>query len=160
MELTLFCFYRSHDGSILAFSSADGYCSAVVFDENELGKINLQKPNTNTTHTTTTLSSSSSNNKMIIEEHDIEMMDIASPPEKRPVSMNATTTTAAPTLLSTMHQQTTHNNHSNNNNNKVNDLNSLIRPTSEKRSMETNNTQPKKRRIAPTFISSSFTPQQ
>jgi chromatin assembly factor 1 subunit B len=28
----------SHDGSILMFASADGYCSAVVFGENELGK--------------------------------------------------------------------------------------------------------------------------
>ncbi|KAG2225266.1 hypothetical protein INT45_001490, partial [Circinella minor] len=148
----------SHDGSILAFSSADGYCSAVVFDENELGKINLQKPNTMITNTTHSTVSSSSSNKMVVEEHDIEMMDIASPPEKRPVPIT-TTTTSTSTLLSPTQQQATHNNHTNNNN-KVNDLSSLIRPVSEKRSMETNNTQPKKRRIAPTFISSSFTPQQ
>ncbi|KAI9492674.1 WD40-repeat-containing domain protein [Zychaea mexicana] len=115
----------SHDGSILVFSSADGYCSAVVFDENELGKANARKPTMDiaaaTTATTTTSTMTAGGPS---EEHDIEMMDITSPPEKQPRPVNI--------------------------------LTSLIKPA-EKRSMQvTSNTQ-KKRRIAPTLISTITT---
>ncbi|KAI8977283.1 WD40-repeat-containing domain protein [Mycotypha africana] len=50
----------SCDGSMLMFSSADGYCSAAVFSENELG-VKYEKP----------LST--------LLEHDIEMMEVAQP---------------------------------------------------------------------------------
>lgn len=54
LELTLI---RSYDGSLLMFSSADGYCSVAVFSNNELG-IKYEKP------------------IEAIQEYDIEMMDI------------------------------------------------------------------------------------
>lgn len=46
----------SQDGTVLAFSSADGYCSAVVFEDGELGTIMESQP------------------------PDVEMMEITSPP--------------------------------------------------------------------------------
>ncbi|KAI7905007.1 WD40-repeat-containing domain protein [Cokeromyces recurvatus] len=48
----------SNDGSILMFASADGYCSAAVFSDGELGTKYEKLPET------------------IIQEHDIEMMEI------------------------------------------------------------------------------------
>lgn len=104
----------SQDGTILAFSSADGYCSAVVFEDGELGTMIASQP------------------------PDVEMMEIASPPrpevpskpivqqmrpEKRAIpepSISTTTNTIA-TNASTIAQ---------------------------------NDAAPKKRRIAPTLISS------
>lgn len=50
---------RSHDGSVLMFSSADGYCSAAVFSDGELGTRYEKQPEP-------------------VEEYDVEMMDIAS----------------------------------------------------------------------------------
>ncbi|KAI8149153.1 WD40-repeat-containing domain protein, partial [Fennellomyces sp. T-0311] len=79
----------SHDGSILAFSSADGYCSAVVFEENELGPASQQQ---------------------LLVDQDTEMMDISLPPEPviKPAEKRAIATTTAspkkrriaPTLIS------------------------------------------------------------
>lgn len=54
---------RSHDGSILMFSSADGYCSAVVFSDGELGIKHEKQPEMTT-----------------VQEYDVEMMDIPSNP--------------------------------------------------------------------------------
>jgi hypothetical protein len=45
VELTCISFFRSNDGHILIISSSDGYCSAVSFEENELG-IPLSKEET------------------------------------------------------------------------------------------------------------------
>ncbi|KAI9320969.1 WD40-repeat-containing domain protein [Dichotomocladium elegans] len=88
----------SHDGSILAFSSADGYCSAVVFNDNELGTL-CELP--------------TAKKQTTVLESDVAMMDIASPAppnriEKRPNSPPATQPLdkpkkrrIAPTLIST-----------------------------------------------------------
>ncbi|KAI8365221.1 WD40-repeat-containing domain protein [Radiomyces spectabilis] len=51
----------SHDGSMLMFSSADGYCSSVVFKQDELG-ISYQHQRDRARN-----------------EHDIEMMDVSEP---------------------------------------------------------------------------------
>ncbi|GAA5802691.1 WD40-repeat-containing domain protein [Helicostylum pulchrum] len=47
----------SHDGSVLMFSSADGYCSAVVFSDGELGIKYEKQPEP-------------------VQEYDVEMVDI------------------------------------------------------------------------------------
>jgi chromatin assembly factor 1 subunit B len=52
--------HRSHDGSTLMFSSADGYCSAAVFSNGELG-LKYEKA------------------LETVQEYDVEMMDIPIP---------------------------------------------------------------------------------
>ena len=53
---------RSHDGTVLMFSSADGYCSAIVFSDGELGVKYEKQP------------------EITVQEYDVEMMDIPSNP--------------------------------------------------------------------------------
>ncbi|KAI9480790.1 MAG: WD40-repeat-containing domain protein [Benjaminiella poitrasii] len=55
----------SNDGSILMFASADGYCSAAVFSDGELGTKYEKLPET------------------IVHEHDVEMMEIPSNEESQ-----------------------------------------------------------------------------
>ncbi|KAI8365480.1 WD40-repeat-containing domain protein [Choanephora cucurbitarum] len=80
----------SHDGSILMFSSADGYCSAVVFANDELG---IQQERT---------------------EQDVEMMDIPSKqidewakPMKRKASLVELPTQTTLNVVKTTHVEVT-----------------------------------------------------
>ncbi|KAI8367796.1 WD40-repeat-containing domain protein [Blakeslea trispora] len=121
----------SHDGSILMFSSADGYCSAVVFSDGELGS------------------------KQERTEQDVEMMDIPNnnhkqidewiKPAKRKASLTADL--PPPTLdvevLKTAHVAS----------NTSPSLTAMPPPAAP----VSNSEKPKKRRITPILIS---TPQQ
>lgn len=65
------------------FSSADGYCSAVVFSNNELG-VKYEKPINQ------------------VQECDVEMMDIpVNKPQKRRVSLTPAPTTSTTTTTTT-----------------------------------------------------------
>ncbi|KAI9356688.1 WD40-repeat-containing domain protein [Pilaira anomala] len=69
----------SHDGSILMFSSADGYCSAVVFSDGELGVKYEKQPDP-------------------IQEYDVEMMDIPDTTTTTNITTTAATATATKPL--------------------------------------------------------------
>lgn len=75
----------SHDGSILMFSSADGYCSTIVFSDQELGVKHEKQVER-------------------VSEQDVEMMDIAPKKRVEPPVKNLDMTKKrriAPTLIST-----------------------------------------------------------
>lgn len=124
--------FRSHDGSILMFSSADGYCSAAVFSQGELGTKYEKLPDYNAA------------------EHDIEMMDIpdsttaittnTNMPQKRRVSASITTSTTS-AAATTIHQQT-------------------VTPSSSLLATPVMVEKTKKRRITPILISTPLGQQQ
>lgn len=110
---------RSHDGRMLAFSSADGYCSTVVFDEEELGvigKLPARESITMTTSIDNDIPYEQQQQQQHATEKDVVMMDISSPPQPTRVEKRAAIATVTPQADKT-----------------------------------------KKRRIAPTLISSSLT---
>lgn len=86
---------RSHDGTMLAFSSADGYCSTIVFDEEELGVIG-KLPARESITMTPSIDNDISYEQQHATEKDVVMMDISSPPQPIRVEKRAAIATVTP----------------------------------------------------------------
>ncbi|CDS09776.1 hypothetical protein LRAMOSA02453 [Lichtheimia ramosa] len=85
----------SHDGTMLAFSSADGYCSTIVFDEEELGVIG-KLPARESITMTPSIDNDISYEQQHATEKDVVMMDISSPPQPIRVEKRAAIATVTP----------------------------------------------------------------
>lgn len=86
---------RSHDGTMLAFSSADGYCSTIVFDEEELGVIG-KLPARESITMTPSIDNDISYEQQHATEKDVVMMDISSPPQPIRAEKRAAIATVTP----------------------------------------------------------------